>query len=394
MSPVTTSAINAVEDSEIAYCKFITPNDAGTTGAHQSGYHIHKDSYQIAFSEPGERGSNIDRTVIIKWQDDFQTESRFIYYGTGSRNEYRLTRFGRDFPFHDEDDIGNLLIICKMSDDGFYKAYVLDTEESIEDFLGTFNLSPMDANGIIEKSSTASGLIDTDLTTMYARYISGLAGRDFPPTVQLAAAARQFADEFYRRNAEAAVNDPDDTLSSWIETEYSLFKALENDRYKEALASPSQSVEELVALSNTILNRRKSRAGKSLEHHLAAIFDDNRLPYTAQGSTEGDRKPDFLFPGTSQYRDMTYSSSGLVFLGAKTTCKDRWRQVLNEAARIPDKHLFTLQQGISSNQLREMAEERLTLVIPAQNMGLFPAEHRENILDLKTFIKYTREKVT
>ena len=34
--------------------------------------------------------------------------------------------------------------------------------------------------------------------------------------------------------------------------------------------------------------------------------------------------------------------------------KDRWRQVLNEADCIETKYLFTLQQGISKNQLREM----------------------------------------
>lgn len=29
-------------------------------------------------------------------------------------------------------------------------------------------------------------------------------------------------------------------------------------------------------------------------------------------------------------------------LAAKTSTKDRWRQVLDEAGRIPDKHLFTI----------------------------------------------------
>ena len=34
----------------------------------------------------------------------------------------------------------------------------------------------------------------------------------------------------------------------------------------------------------------------------------------------------------------------------KSTCKDRWRQVLSEADRIPNKHLFTLEAAISENQ--------------------------------------------
>lgn len=56
---------------------------------------------------------------------------------------------------------------------------------------------------------------------------------------------------------------------------------------------------------------------------------------------------------------MLFPANKLVFLGAKTTCKDRWRQVLNEADRIETKYLFTLQQGISKNQLREMKHEHL-----------------------------------
>jgi len=48
-----------------------------------------------------------------------------------------------------------------------------------------------------------------------------------------------------------------------------------------------------------------------------------------------------------------------------TTCKDRWRQVINEADRIPEKHLFTLQPTISKNQLREMTDEKVHLVVPS-----------------------------
>jgi hypothetical protein len=45
------------------------------------------------------KSKNKDEFITINWQDDFETSSRFIYYGVGSRNEYRLTRFGRGFPF-------------------------------------------------------------------------------------------------------------------------------------------------------------------------------------------------------------------------------------------------------------------------------------------------------
>lgn len=79
-------------------------------------------------------------------------------------------------------------------------------------------------------------------------------------------------------------------------------------------------------------------------------------------------------------------------LGAKTTCKDRWRQVLNEANRIDRKHLFTLQQGISRNQLAEMRDERLTLVVPNSNISLFDHEFHDNILSLNDFIGMVKER--
>ena len=54
----------------------------------------------------------------------------------------------------------------------------------------------------------------------------------------------------------------------------------------------------------------------------------------------------------------------LVMLGVKSTSKDRWRQVLTEADRIPQKHLCTLEAGISAKQTDEMQRQQLTLVVP------------------------------
>jgi type II restriction enzyme len=79
-------------------------------------------------------------------------------------------------------------------------------------------------------------------------------------------------------------------------------------------------------------------------------------------------------------------------LGAKTTCKDRWRQVLNEANKIPNKHLFTLQRGVSRNQLQEMKDEHLTLVVPRDNKCLFLPEFHDNIMCLSEFIGMVRER--
>lgn len=73
-------------------------------------------------------------------------------------------------------------------------------------------------------------------------------------------------------------------------------------------------------------------------------------------------------------------------LAVKTTCKDRWRQILNEAARVGSKHLLTLQEGVSENQFREMNEAKVKLVVPEGLAMSYPASIRSNLQTLESFI--------
>ena len=71
-----------------------------------------------------------------------------------------------------------------------------------------------------------------------------------------------------------------------------------------------------------------------------------------------------MFPSGGSYADPGFPVSRLTALGAKTSCKDRWRQVLSEADRVPNKYLITMESNISSQQLGEMRSKDLRLVIP------------------------------
>ena len=103
-------------------------------------------------------------------------------------------------------------------------------------------------------------------------------------------------------------------------------------------------------------------------------------------------KPDFLFPNTECYHNFEFPAEDLTVLGAKTTCKDRWRQVTTEADRVDEKYLFTLQPGISRNQLKEMAAEKVLLVVPESHIKTFPEEYQGSIGTLSTFINMVKEK--
>jgi type II restriction enzyme len=381
-------AIQSAQQAEVAFSKFIKPNDTGSTGGHQAGFHLHKNSWPLFFDTPGEKGVNKDNYVTIRWQDDFETESRFIYYGVGTRNEYRLTRFGRGFPFLTDDNVGDLLILVKKSID-FFEGYVLSSDEDIEDFFAALNISSTETNAIIPKQQEQTS--EERLLKCFIAYIRTLEV-DFPPTIDLATNARTCYNTSYNVSPKQIKTNPDKELLNWLEAEYDLFKAIENDRYSEIIQTPFATVEDLVKTANTILNRRKSRAGKSLEHHLEEVFKIYELIFQTQVTTENNKKPDFLFPNIEAYNDPEFDNSKLIFLASKTTCKDRWRQILNEADRIHTKHLFTLQQGISKNQLQEMNEYRVQLVVPGAYLSSFPAEHRADILTLKQFVRHVSTK--
>ncbi|EBO9763168.1 hypothetical protein S818_22470 [Salmonella enterica] len=102
------------------------------------------------------------------------------------------------------------------------------------------------------------------------------------------------------------------------------------------------------------LQHRKSRAGSALKNQLEQVFTDHGVTYTRTGVTENNLKPYFMFPGISHYHDSEFPRARLTMLTYKSTCKNRWRQILNEVARIPDKHLLTLEPSISENQTNEI----------------------------------------
>lgn len=377
MNDLVSAAISKTNSSSLAFAKFLSPNDTGLTGGHQCGIYIPKNSVRLIFDAPFARGQNQKRSATIIWNGEFETESAFTYYGVGTRNEYRITRFGRGFELLKPDHTGDLAIICK-DDEARYYGFVLSTEEDIEAYLDAFSLSPTSLNCLV-KNTDAEQLSEDALFEDYLLQFNG----EFPSTKVMAVSAEEI-DAII--NGEIIESGPDETIVRWVEAEYRLFRKVEEAFYYWVTETPAKSFEEFVQTGLEITNRRKARAGKSLEHHLAALFDEYGLSYTPQAVTEGSKQPDFIFPSQSAYHDPDFPDDELVFLGAKTTCKDRWRQVLNEANRISKKYLFTLQQGVSPQQLEEMHSENLVLVVPERYHSCFPKTSYESIISLADFI--------
>lgn len=212
-------------------------------------------------------------------------------------------------------------------------------------------------------------------------------GERFPSTSEFSGLARKLSPLNPREY-------PDETLLGWMEKEEQLFRLLERHivqkRLFEGFGQDGGDVDAFITFSLSVQNRRKSRVGHAFENHLAFLFQSNELQFEqGKGSniTENQSRPDFLFPSFDAYHDPATDVSMLRLLGAKTTCKDRWRQVLSEGARIARKHLVTLEPGITEKQTSEMEAHNLQLVVPAPLLPSYTPAQRLALQTLSDFIK-------
>lgn len=206
-------------------------------------------------------------------------------------------------------------------------------------------------------------------------------GSSFPKTREFSAFARETLRDV------APGDNPDNVLMAWMEQEELLFRTLERhligDRLKQGF---NDDVDAFISFSLSVQNRRKSRAGSALENHLEFLFTARGIRHSRTAMTEGKAKPDFLFPGHAEYHDQAFPAARLTMLGVKSSCKDRWRQILAEVERISDKHLLTLEPGISRNQTDEMRTKGVSLVLPRAIHDSYQLEQRGWLMDLAEFI--------
>lgn len=229
----------------------------------------------------------------------------------------------------------------------------------------------------------APAIEESDLDALEGRFPDG-----FPTTAEFSEFARGVT-----RDADP-LSDPDGALMMWLEREEALFRQVERRLVLKRLERGfGTDVDGFIQYSLSVQNRRKSRVGYAVENHLEAVFQAWELPYSRNARTERQSKPDFLFPGIDSYREASFPDHRLRMLGVKSTCKDRWRQVLVEAERVSRKHLFTLEPGISANQTEEMRARDVQLVVPASIQPTFAASQRVEIINLAEFLDEVRNSI-
>lgn len=217
-------------------------------------------------------------------------------------------------------------------------------------------------------------------------------GTTFPKTAEFSDLARLTLPEV------RAEDDPDAALIAWLDHEEALFRRLErrvvSSRIEAGFVNDDGTdVDGFISFSLSVQNRRKSRMGHSLENHLAAVLRAHDIRHVRGAVTEHNHKPDFLFPDLETYRAAPAEGNArLTMLGAKSTCKDRWRQVLAEAEKISRKHLLTLEPGISEPQTDQMEASSLQLVVPSPVHGSYTDAQRGWLWSVGDFIGEVRRR--
>ncbi len=266
---------------------------------------------------------------------------------------------------------------------GFSVKSELETEQDRIEFASRFILESI---GIVVEPPS-----DTFLDEMLARF----EGK-FPTTREFSSYARSTLES----HAIDTLADIDTTIMLWMEREEILFRTMERyliaDRLSKGFSyEPTNAdvdVEGFLSFSLSVQNRRKSRVGFALENHLEHLFTQAGIRFTRGAITENRSKPDFVFPGIIEYHNPSFNPLRLTMLGVKSTCKDRWRQVLAEAGRIDEKHLLTLEAAISANQTDEMASRNLRLVVPKKLHETYTQTQRNWLMNVTDFANLVRER--
>ena len=152
-----------------------------------------------------------------------------------------------------------------------------------------------------------------------------------------------------------------------------------------------QLVDSVSAIDRVMLSasqQRKSRAGYSFEHQIEALLTDGRVPFEKQVVIEAKKRPDFVLPSLVHLRSSSPGTAAGLILSAKTTLRERWKQVSVEMQGA-DLFLATVDENVAANAIEDMAGLGIQLVVPESLKCSTDTEYvrHTNVIDFRTFFR-------
>ena len=380
------------------YAKRLSGNDTLANGAHQAGPYIPKEFLFRIFprlDRPEAENPDVLFDLYVDSHPDHR-RARAVWYNNrlrgGSRDEARVTRLGgASSSLLDPDSTGALTVFAfATAEPSPAVCRVWVCRHAMEEDLVEERIGPVEPGRTLVWPEELSPLTRLAGRALQLGRSFWLEPHELPPAwLASFPTGAELVDKAVELRPVTGLS-ADERILKRRDCEFELFRSLEEATELPAIREGFDTMEAFLAKAQSILQRRKARAGRSLELHARAVFLEEELregrDFTHQPETERGHRPDFVFPSVGKYSDPAYPAAQLRMLAVKTTCKDRWRQVLNEAARIRTKHLLTLQEGVSEGQFREMQQAGVQLVVPAPLVWKFPRTVQPHLQTFENFI--------
>ena len=379
------------------FAKRLAANDTLATKAHQAGPYIPKSiAFEIfpSLNNPSEINPRKEFQAEIVSHNEKPRIANVIWYNQRTRNECHMTRWGGSkSPLLDPESTGSLCVFAFLGpsdrDAETCNIWLCSNPDEEDQFEQRIEIVDPGKHLFLKFSSKSQITRQDEFEYVLPPETLQLPGdlRDgthFPTGKELI----ELVIQKYKDTSKLPV---DKRLLKRRDLEYAEFRRLEQENVLPRIKDGFVGVHEFVDYANSVTNRRKSRSGKSLELHMVYILEEEGIKDFAHDQvTEGNKRPDFIFPSISAYRNSGFPCENLRMLACKTTCKDRWRQVIDEAPKIPVKHLLTLQQGVSENQHAQMQAAGIKLVVPKGLHSTYPKSVREHLETVQGFVSELR----
>lgn len=390
---------------------------------HQAGLYVPHEQRdggffpQLAVKERQDEDAKAIREVFLQtiWPqlDNEQRRSRLVHY-TSKGQETHLTGLPKVA-------FGDLLpaswIVIGRLDSGAYECITIDSgsdeaallrqvfELDAEFLIGEFDPAALRARERDKILDFAEQAIRAWLAGKIAQFAIDNAA--MPSTAELARMARQ---QFLAKYGLASLDPfslpaPGDALYEISrDIEWSLFQdyqrrersvqlvrtALGDEpkefNAKDVIRSLIDQFAGIDALMLSAAQQRKSRAGYSYEHHIEAMLQDGGVPFEKQVIVEAKKRPDFILPSLSFVDSGREDAKSGLILSAKTTLRERWKQVEREMGR---RRLFltTVDENIAGNAIEDMASIGVCLVVPERLIKSSETEYagHDNVVSFKDF---------
>jgi hypothetical protein len=380
------------------YVKRLSGNDTLANGSNQAGFYIPKPVFFRLFPAlEHHTHDNADAwfDLTIDSHPDAR-RARVIWYNNklrgGTRDEVRVTNLGGgNSALLDPESTGALVVFAFRdgADGGVEECNVWVCRDEVEEDLVERETGPVEP-GRWTTLPTDGGLLA--LLKEAVRSDCRLAQHELPPEwLEKFPSGAEIIRKVIelRPDSNLAV---DKRLLRRRDCEFELFQSLEEAVELPRAKAGFPTIADFLAAAQTVLQRRKSRSGRSLELHMREILIEERFEegrdFTYQ--PKAGNNPDFLFPNEAAYLDAAVPRHRVRMLAVKTTFKDRWRQVTEECADLPTRHLLTLQEGVSETQFRLITEAGIRLVVPERRIETFAAAIRPHVMTVESFMAELR----